>query len=206
MSDPTPSGEETSDRKQYWLAALRSRQRLEKAIEGRVETTTTIQQAVVDDQHDFLKEVLSLLDMDGGSDPKQLLQQGLQAMEQIQARAFVLQNMLEAVKRGESLTRVTGRFHRLGLIKVDPQQLVPKPAAGRKENGKLLSKLLASLRKVAAFVIEFIVNVLKAAPEFIEVEPIVGTVGLVPSVSFNLKAESKSLADFLKIFTEAVGV
>ena len=154
------------------------------------------QESLLQDHHEFLREIADgFLNL---KDPKEVLARGFEALGKVEARQFVVQNILESVKRGESLNLTLRKFNELGLtdLRLPSPDFESTGAERREKSGGLLMKLMGWTRKFTHALFEIIINAIKAIPKFAAIKPSVGVVGAFPSLTFELEGEAVTIHDF----------
>jgi hypothetical protein len=146
--------------------------------------------SVFDELTDTLDKILSLVSPEGPLNAETIFRNAIEAMDIVEAKNFMLANLLEGLKRGEKEEQLISRFRTLGLLKKSAQPNVPKvgehdadvPAEVNK-GGSLLKRCGLALAQIA-------VNALKTIPKWVEIEPSITFVGgVLPSVSLALKGK-----------------
>jgi len=131
-------------------------------------------------------------------DPEVVLQKGLRALNRIEQFRFLLENLLEAVKRDDSLHNCLIRYGSLGLHDLPVSNLSEEtrqsPWAFNWGSGRLLRKLWNGLQKAALTIMEILANAIKVVPKLVSIKPkpSIGLSGPFPTLSlqFDLEAES----------------
>jgi len=147
-------------------------------------------------------------------DPDLVLQKGLRALNRVEQFRFLLENLLEAVKRDDSLQNSLIRFYSLELIDLNDVSLSEEkrksPWPSNLRSGRLLRKLWDSLRKVALTLMEIVVNAIKIVPTLVSIKPkpSVGLSGPFPtfSLQFDLEAESITIHELFHALTGSTRV
>lgn len=162
---------------------------------------------IIDHLSTMLKNILS--DLRSKQEPDQILTMALGGLTKIQQEQFVLENILESLKKGEDLTNISSRLERLGLLpsefKTEPipdDKNVPDPKVQQERNwgaGKFFRDLLKKLKKPALLLLESAMSAAKAAGKFVEVTPIIGFVGPVPTVSLKFESKGASVEELIKM-------
>jgi hypothetical protein len=129
--------------------------------------------------------------------PEAVFKQALHSLNEVEAKRFVILNALEAVKRGEGISKILQRYGDMGLI---PARA---PAPTDPDIGLLAGTCALLARKsiwerVATTVAQLAVNALKTVPKWVEIEPHFGFVGPVPMLSFSLKGKGLTIHEFLE--------
>ena len=160
-----------------------------------MKTSCSTQDALQKEQQGYLLGVLKDLAGDGDLKPGQMIRRGLTAFTQVEAKAFIVQNVLESVKGGKSLTDTLKHYHAIGFTAVNPVQLRPTADGTQPKNGVFLVRIWESIKKVAGIIAKIIVNAIKTAPEMVGVKPSIGIAMGFPSISFEIEPESKNFKE-----------
>jgi hypothetical protein len=121
----------------------------------------------------------------------------------VQQFRFVVDNLLESVKRDDSLQNSVTRYVDLGLLDFPTTNFEEEkrnsPWGSNFRSGRYLRRMMNGLRKVALTVIEIVMNAVKLIPKLVEITPdlVIGWTGPSPniSLSFDLEADSISIHD-----------
>lgn len=178
--------------------------------------------AAIDGVIDLIADILK--DVSGETNPKTIARKAFSHLDKVNQQRFVLENMLEGLKRGESMNNLAVNYQHLGLMtvphsgatiilgevtkeKLEASMIPPRPA-GNPNNipapepgmGKWLWGLITgALKKVAVRLMSMLSNALGAIPHFINIKPIVGMAGIFPTLSFQLEAGDMSLHEFWEL-------
>lgn len=172
-----------------------------------VATSCSAQSAFQNEQHAFLRNLLTqLAPVDGKYSADVTLQRGLSALNKLQARAFIVQNVLEAVKSGKKLTDALRHYHSIGLTDVNPDELKPTADGSQPKNGRFLLGLWDVFKKVWGIIVSIIVNAMKTSAEMVGVKPSVGLAGGFPTISFEIGPESVSFSEIWERLKAGFGV
>ena len=170
---------------------------------------TPLQESFEKEQDNFLVDTLEKLAFFGEYKSADIVRNGLKALNDIQARAFIIQNVLESVKSGSSLQDTLTRYHELGLTDFDPKLIPAAPAAPAPhapapptKDGFFLMRLWRKLKKIAGLVMQLIVNACKTGALFVDVDPGIGIAAGFPMIEFHFKKKSAHLKEILETLTE----
>jgi hypothetical protein len=147
-------------------------------------------------------------------DAESVLRGGLNALRLVEELRFIFANLLEAVKRDDSLHNSLTRYRDLGLIDnvnlTDVQdEKRTSPWLFNRDSGQLLRKLCQGLRKVALIVMEIVANAVKVVPKFVSLKPkpSIGLAGPFPTfdLQFDLEAESLTIHELFHDLIASLG-
>lgn len=129
----------------------------------------------------------------------------LRGIDAIDAKRFLLNNLLEALKSGKDLKSILENYKRLGLMQNIPAPAapVPAPAAPADASASLLGKEIQErqgiLKRFGLALAQVAVNAFKSIPKWIEIEPQLTLIGgLIPILSFSLKGKGMSIDDLFE--------
>lgn len=177
--------------------------------------TDVTQQKLVAKHQETLDGILSSVNEEK-FEPTSVFQKGLTALANMDKERFLIENLLEAVKRGESLRDTVGKYRTLGLTDIDVSQVaidvnnnndgaasLPPSSVGA---GKLLGQFLHKLKKVSTKLMQLVINAMKAIPKFIGIKPSIGFSGPFPilSLQFDLQTESITLHELFQDLTKGL--
>lgn len=132
-------------------------------------------------------------------EPEVVLKRAFAAMNRIERHRFLLENLLEAVKRDESLQNSLGNYARLGLLDFEfPNTTEEKRQSPWRSNsgaGKLLRTLWDRLRRVAMTVMEIAINAIKVIAKLVAIKPkpSIGLSGPFPTFTLQFELEAESI-------------
>ncbi len=140
------------------------------------------------------------------------LRGSLMALKKVDDLRYLLLNLLEVVKRGDSLQDGLKRLHEAGLVdgaageKISTFPLTEKrqsPWPSTLRAGRFVRALLSKLTDAALSLMELATNAIKAIPKFasLRVKPNIGWTGFFPTFTLqvDLQAEAVSLYDFFEL-------
>lgn len=153
----------------------------------------------------MIGDVISSLNFDRPA-PELVFKNGLNALKRIEEFRFLLDNLLEAVKRDDSLQNSLTRYSELGLIDFPVSHLTEEkrnsPWAFNGGAGRVLKRLLGRLRDAALTVMEMVINAMKQIPHLISLKPKaeIGITGPFPSfgVQIEIEVEPVTLHEFFR--------
>jgi len=155
---------------------------------------------------DMVKGIIENLRL-GKRDPEAVFQNGLGALKRIEQFRFLLENLIEAVKRDESLNNSLRQYDSLGFFDfkfVDlSEEKRNSPWLSNPGSGRVLRRLWDSLRTVAFTVMDIVANAIKAVPKFVSIKPkpTIGFSGPFPtfSLQFDLEADSMTIHELFHV-------
>jgi len=133
------------------------------------------------------------------SNAEQVFKLAMGSLKEADLNRFVIENVLEALKRGEPCPTVLKRFSELGLpvpqnqaAQTPLQPITPFQATmALLERKSIWERLTTSVAQIA-------VNAIKTVPKWVEIEPEIGFVGCFPKLSFHLKAKGMTAYEFFE--------
>jgi hypothetical protein len=136
-----------------------------------------------------------------GLGPEQLFKLAMRSLKESDINRFLIENALEALKRGGTYADILKKYTELGFVSTAglppsgeavPQLPAPLQATiALLERKSIWERFTTSLAQIA-------VNAVKSGPKWVEIEPEVGFVGPVPTLSFHLKAKGMSAYEFFE--------
>jgi hypothetical protein len=174
------------------------------------------QKALLDHHQKLLTGIVESLKKVEKPEPASVFQKGLTALADLEKERYLLENLLEAVKRGESFRNVLERYNNLKLTDYQITNVPRENTTSTKSNtlpssssgaGNLLRQLLGRLKKVSLKIMQLLVNVLKVIPKFMSIKPSIGFSGPFPTLSFqlDLQTESLNLYELFQDLTRGLG-
>ena len=138
--------------------------------------------------------------------PELVFKNGLNALKRIEEFRFLLDNLLEAVKRDDSLQNSLTRYSELGLIDFPVSNLTEEkrnsPWLFNRGAGRVLRKLLERLRDAALTIMEMVINAMKQIPHLISLKPKaeIGVSGPFPTfeVQIDIEVEPVTLHELFR--------
>jgi hypothetical protein len=155
-----------------------------------VQTTSPPQDALQHEQHRFLQGVVDELIQGNGSSPRLVIQKGLEAFSKVEAKAFVIWNILESIKGGKSLSQTLKDYYDLGLTEVNPEQTPLGLHRPEPKDSVFLVGLLKTFKTVGEIILNLVVSAFRCSAEMVGVKPSVGVAGWFPTISFTFESES----------------
>lgn len=137
----------------------------------------------------MLREITSKLSPEGVIAPEAMFRAGLDAMDLVEAKRFVLDNLLEALKRGDKVAAVFKRFQDLGLLAHPAPGVKPSSASSDEDAIKDLQKSKGLLKRTGLAAAQIATNAFRSIPKYVEIEPSISIVGVVPVLTFALKGK-----------------
>jgi hypothetical protein len=172
------------------------------------------QKALLDHHQKILKGIVESLKKEEKTEPASIFQKGLTALSDLEKERYLLENLLEAVKRGESLRNVLERYNTLKLTNYEISNVARESPTSTKSlpsssggAGSLLRQLLGRLKKVAIKIMQLLTNALRVIPKFMSIKPSIGFSGPFPTLSFqlDLQTESLNLYELFQDLTRGLG-
>jgi hypothetical protein len=147
-------------------------------------------------------------------DAEIVLKKALRSLERVQAFRFLTENLLEGVKRDQSLNNTMENYRVLGLLPADfparPEETKNSPWPSNWGVGGFLQKIMKGLKKLALNLMQLVINAMKAIPQLAELEirPNIGMVGPFPAltVDFNLKAKGIAINELFETLVDGLNV
>jgi hypothetical protein len=173
----------------------------------------SVKEALQNDLQHLLDEIIEDLSPEGTPDPSAIMNSALKGLSKIEAKRFLLQNLLEAIKGGNvNVTEILQRYKDLGLTTIDlnptqnPNRNEEVVADGAKTKGfgKVILGLLKKAAKIALTVIEIIKNSVLKVFGSVGVKPIIGLTGAFPSISFQLEVENLTASLFFDAILKSI--
>lgn len=143
--------------------------------------------------------------------PELVFKNGVKALRRIEQFHFLLDNLLEAVKRDDSLQNSLLRYKDLGLTDFTPppnmvEEKRQSPWPSMWGAGRVLKKLLKGLGNAALTVMEMVANAINLIPQLVAIKPkaIIGVTGPFPtfSLQFEVEAEMIGLHELFRALTD----
>ena len=127
-----------------------------------------------------LNSILSILSPEAALTPDAMFRAGLEAMDIVDAKRFVLDNLLEGLKRGEEPNVLIERFQGLGLL---GGKSPPAKRAQIDSDADVTADVLKCrgiLKRTGLATMQIVANAVRSIPKFVEIEPTISFVGPVP--------------------------
>lgn len=157
-----------------------------------------------------------LTDLGEETSPEKILSKALSCLNKVEQKRFLMENLIEGVKRGENLGDLTKRYEHLGLmtrnenkdsegkILAPPAPVTPIINARNSPNtgGFLMGIFTGVLRNVARRLMAIVTVAIRSIPHFVKIVPIVGIAGVFPTLSFSFEADDMSLQDLWELLID----
>lgn len=132
--------------------------------------------------------------------PEHVFKHAVKSLKEADAKRFIIENALESLKQGNSYADTIARYNELGLLPrpKDGDTPSPPPADIPFQGTLALLERRSIWGRFTTFISQVAVNGLKSVPKWIEIEPQVGFVGPLPTISFTLKGKGMSIHDFFE--------
>ncbi|MBL7792406.1 MAG: hypothetical protein JNK77_08780 [Saprospiraceae bacterium] len=178
-------------------------------------------------EKEIYKEMITLIDgilKDVGQEsaPEFILKKALSHLRKVDQQKFVLENLLEGIKRGQDVSFLVETYQHLGLMTSPPPPPDPnnpnqapvansapyypplpvQPTSPSPQDGKgswLWNLITGPLKRIATRLMSMITNAMRSIPHFIDIKPIVGFTGIFPSLSFQLETGDMNLHEFWEL-------
>lgn len=129
--------------------------------------------------------------------PELVFKNGLTGLRSIEQFRFLLDNLLEAVKRDDSLQNSLLRYKDLGLTDFTPppnvvEETRQSPWPSMWGAGRVLKKILKGLGNAALTVMEMVADAINLIPQLVAVKPkaVIGVTGPFPTFSLQVEVEA----------------
>jgi hypothetical protein len=146
-------------------------------------------------------------------DPEIIVGRTLRALHQIEDFRSLLANLLEAVKRGDSLLNSLAAYQAIGLVETknfddDLKDIQQSPWHSSLGAGRFLRKMLRKLAEAALIVMRLVLAAIQSAARFVSLKPkpSIGLAGPFPmlNLQFDLDVESVTIHDLFEDLINAV--
>jgi hypothetical protein len=147
------------------------------------------------------------------AEPEAILKGCMNALEKVEEFRFLLDNVIESVKRDQSLHNTLKQYQEAGLVQHKAlcdmtDEVRNSPWPWNRDAGPFLRKLWHRLRKVALIVIEIVVNAIQVVPKFasLKLKPSIGIAGAFPTfhLQFELEAEAVTIHELFHDLFDSV--
>jgi hypothetical protein len=152
---------------------------------------------VVDDVIATLDQVLTLVAKEN-VDAERAFRGAIDAMGLVEARQFVLANLLEGLKRGEKAEALVTRFRQLGLRGPQPPATEEEYINSDANITEDVTKGMGVLKRTGLALAQLTVNALRTIPKFVEIEPSLSLIGPLPVLTFALKGKGMSIHELFE--------
>ena len=119
-----------------------------------------------------------------------MIQRGLEAFSKVEAKAFVIRNILESVKGGKGLSQTLKDYYDLGLTEVKPEQSQPALDRTEPKDGVFLIGLWSSFKAIGGIILNLVINAFRCSAEMVGIKPIIGFALGFPTIAFTIEPES----------------
>jgi hypothetical protein len=164
-----------------------------------------LQKALQEDILNLFKEIKT--DVQADVSAEVTFKSAFGSLDKLEQKRFVLDNLLERLKKGETPARVLHRFQNLGLIdlksvetKWDEYIKLESGEAERPSSsgwGKFIKRQISNLRRFGATVGILACSAFKTLPKFLKIVPAISFLGPIPLITFNLGGEDLNLQELL---------
>ncbi|HLO18750.1 MAG TPA: hypothetical protein VK206_28220 [Anaerolineales bacterium] len=196
MNAPTPQEEFEHTHKDFLV-------RLEN-LKLKLQTDQVPELAALDESlTNTLNNILERLAKPGQLSPQEIFKEALKLIPEVDAKRFLIENLLEDLKRGGNMPDIAQRYHTLGLLN-QPEVSNAQPTNPVIKLGEKLINRKRSWGKVGAFLCQFAINALRVISKSVEIEPQLLIVGGIPSIGFTFKGSGLSFDDIIQTLTEDI--
>ncbi len=151
---------------------------------------------------DTLGDIVTQMAATGRLDPETVFRTAISFLPVLDAKRLVIENLLEAAKQGQDISKTLNRYQKLGLLSVGSERSTAKVLPDGL--GPELQRRKGLLGRIALCVARIGVNALKSIPKWVEIEPQI-TLLPFPTLSFTLKGAAISVQDLLDTLADGVG-
>jgi len=148
-----------------------------------------------------LETIFGRIPKNGRVQPEDVFRQAMQSLPEVDSQRMIIENLLEAIKRGDKLGETVDRYQSLGLLS--------EGFGGNKTDetltglGERIVKRKGIWNLVGLTLMQLTVNALKTISKFGQIEPII-TIAPVPGLSFAIKGKGMSFYDLYTNLTENI--
>lgn len=155
---------------------------------------------LVQELTDTVTKILALVSPEGALNAEAIFKNAIEAMGLVEAKHFVLSNLLEGLKRGEDEKILLSRFKMLGLRGATPPQTPAQQETVHSDADipTEVTKGLGLLKRCGLALAQITVNALRTIPKFVEIEPSISLVGPLPVLALNLKGKGMSIHELFE--------
>jgi hypothetical protein len=153
---------------------------------------------VVPDLLATLNHILSILSPEAALTPDAMFRAGLDAMELVDAKRFVFDNLLEGLKRGEKPSVLVDRYRGLGLLGDQKSGAKRAPLDSDADLTGDVVQGRGLLKRCGLAAAQVVANAIRSVPKFVEIEPSISFVGPVPVLGFTLKGKGMSIHELFE--------
>jgi hypothetical protein len=174
----------------------------ENRLDSEIESMQAMPEADIPFYRPMIEHVSSLLRsvlyaLRSEQEPEKVFAAAIGGLNRVEQEQFILENILESLKRGDELSAIMDRFQSLGLFETN---LVPDaPPPSPVDQGSFLMRLRMKLGKSAMVLAKVALSAARAAGKFVDVVPVVGFVGPVPTISLQLQPKGASVDEVLEL-------
>jgi hypothetical protein len=143
-----------------------------------------------------LNEIIAKISSAGETGPEQVFKEGIAALDKMDAKRYLIENLLESVKRGDKIVDAMQRYKDLGLL--SPNSTINEDPQEPKDFGDQLTSKRSIWKRATTAVVQITVNALKSIPKWIEIEPHFAFLGPIPMIMFTLKGKGMSIHDLFE--------
>jgi hypothetical protein len=190
---------------------------IQKAVtEVKAEAVGSPQKQVAEIFDSFFGAEAAIFMTDDGPDPESVLKQSMSKLNDANRLELIVGNLLEGLKRGESLDALVARLRKLGLAPGETATQSSQATVHAKlddvhvqqSDGGFLYRALGKARKIGITLWRMSVNAIKTIPSFVKLKPkpTFGFVGPIPtfSLTFELEPEGATLHELWELLSRGV--
>ena len=139
------------------------------------------------------------------SGAEEVFRQALKSLNEVEAKRFVIANVLESLKNGQPIAEILPRYAKMGLAPLAPQLQTPVPIDEKHifEMTQALLERKSLWERVTTTIAQIAVNAVKTVPKWVEIEPHFGFVGPLPTLGFTIKGRGMSVYELFEALSKA---
>ena len=140
-------------------------------------------------------------DLRSGLTAQKAVEKSIWAFEYIDEKEFLIANILEGLKRGQSLQKSLEQLQQIGLAPTDVSGFQPlEPPDEELPSGPFLRKALVWLRRIGHWASRFLVEAVRRIPQFAKLKVSVGLTGaVIPTILFDVGEGLKTALELLEM-------
>jgi len=146
-----------------------------------------------------LDQIHRNLSPDDPPSPSRTFRAAMKGLDEIDAKRFLLHNVLESLKQGQTEKQITDNYVSIGLLKRSTAQTMTKETSTSFDTGAEALGSLQSLKRAGLALCQISVNAIKSIPKFVEIDPGIMLVGFVPVPTFTLKGKGVTVHELFEL-------